>query len=542
MGKRPSMASASTVPGAPGALVDAGQPVAPARVVRCRAPLETAMFRTRPARKPRDPARTTLPRRGFRLDFLGATGTVTGSRYLLTASGHRVLVDCGLFQGYKPLRLRNWERFPVDPARIEAVVLTHAHLDHSGYLPLLVRQGFRGPVFCTAPTAALCRLLLLDSAHLLEEEAKYANRKGTSKHHPALPLYTQADAEAALRQLRVVRMGEAFVPVPGMTATCRGAGHILGAASVTLEHDGTRIGFSGDLGRSDDLVMPAPEPPGPADLLVVESTYGDRRHATADAEAELGAVVARVAARGGVVVIPAFAVGRAQVLLHLLGRLKARGAIPRALPVYLNSPMADEATLLYARFPAAHLLSPADTHALRDSATVITTAEQSKALNRRHGPMVIISASGMATGGRVIHHLRAFAPDPRNAIVLAGFQAGGTRGAKLAAGDATLRIFGEDVPVRAEVVQLGASSAHADADGLIAWLRSAPEAPRRVFVTHGEPAAADALRLRIDRELGWRADVPDWLQAVDLHALAGRAATPVAVVPVRVPDADPAPV
>jgi metallo-beta-lactamase family protein len=452
------------------------------------------------------------------LRFLGANATVTGSRTLVEYEGRRLLVDCGLFQGYKPLRLRNWERFPVDPASIEAVVLTHAHLDHSGYLPLLVRHGFRGPVFCTAPTAALCRLLLEDSAHLLAEEAKYADRKGSSKHHPALPLYTLEDVEQLLGLLRVVAIGESFTPVPGVAAVLRGAGHILGATSVTLEHDGTRIGFSGDLGRSDDAVMLAPEAPGAADLLVVESTYGDRRHAAIDPETELGAVVARVAARGGVVVIPAFAVGRAQALLHSLSRLKASGAIPRALPVYLNSPMADHATQLYARFPHAHRLSPADTYALRDAATVITTAEQSKALNRKHGPMVIISASGMATGGRVIHHLVAFAPDPRNAVVLAGFQAGGTRGARLAAGDATLRIFGEDVPVRAEVVQLGASSAHAVSDGLVAWLRAAPEPPKRVFVTHGEPEAADALRLRIERELGWPAHAPDQGEEVELSS------------------------
>ncbi|MGH8028456.1 MAG: MBL fold metallo-hydrolase RNA specificity domain-containing protein, partial [Arenimonas sp.] len=426
------------------------------------------------------------------------------------------------FQGYKPLRLRNWERFPVPPASIDAVVLTHAHLDHSGYLPVLVREGFRGPVFCTPATEALCRILLLDSAHLLEEEAKYANRKGSSKHHPALPLYTREDAEAALHHLHAIEPGTTFTPAPGVEAMFRGAGHILGAASVTFEHAGTRVGFSGDLGRFDDAVMRAPEPPGDADVLVVESTYGDRLHPAVDAEAELGSAIARVAARGGVAVIPSFAVGRAQALLHLLARLKASGAIPRALPVYLNSPMADAATRLYARFPHAHRLSPSQCATLRTTATVIVDAEQSKALNRRHGPMVILSASGMATGGRVIHHLVAFTPDPRNAILLAGFQAGGTRGARLAAGEKTLRIFGEDVPVRAEVVQLGASSAHADADGLIAWLRSAPRPPRQVFVTHGEPAAADALRLRIGRELGWNADVPEWRQVVDLRALAGR--------------------
>jgi metallo-beta-lactamase family protein len=477
---------------------------------------------TRGTRRKAPPAASGPARREFRLEFLGATGTVTGSRYLVTADGRRMLVDCGLFQGYKPLRLRNWERFPVDPADIEAVVLTHAHLDHTGYLPLLVRNGFRGPVYCTAPTAALCRILLPDSAHLLEEEAKYAEHKGSSKHHPALPLYTQDDAAAALRLLRVVPDGGTFAPLPGVVGRFRGAGHILGAASVTLEHDGTRVGFSGDLGRSDDAVMRAPEPPAPADVLVVESTYGDRRHPPGDAEAELGAAVSRVAARGGVAVIPAFAVGRAQGLLHLLARLKAHGAIPSALPVYLNSPMADQATQLYSRFPDAHRLSLLDAAALHTSATVVTTAEQSKALNRRHGPMVILSASGMATGGRVVHHLVAFAPDPRNAILLAGFQAGGTRGARLAAGEKTLRIFGEDIPVRAEVVQLAASSAHADADGLIAWLRAAESPPRRVFVTHGEPAAADALRLRIERELGWDAEVPDWRQVVDLHAIAGK--------------------
>ncbi len=471
-------------------------------------------------RPPRQPS--AAPVRNFLLDFLGATDSVTGSRYLLTADGRRMLVDCGLFQGYKPLRLRNWSPFPVPAKSIRAVVLTHAHLDHSGYLPLLARNGFRGPVFCTEATAALTRILLADSAHLLEEEAKYANKKGSTRHNPALPLYTADDATAAMRQLVPVPLHAPFEPLPGVQALLRGAGHILGATSVTIEHAGTRIGFSGDLGRGDDVVMHPPEAPGAADILVVESTYGDRRHDVTDGAAELGAVVARVAARGGVVVIPAFAVGRAQVLLHLLNLLKADGRIPADLPVYLNSPMADEATLLYSLFPGAHRLDAAATAALRDSATVVTTAEESRALNRRHGPMVIISASGMATGGRVVHHLVAFAPDPRNAIVLAGFQAGGTRGAALAAGQRTLRIFGQDVPVGAEVVQLGGSSAHADADGLLAWLRSAPAVPRQVFVTHGEPAAADALRVRIKRELGWPVDVPDWLQRVDLHALAGR--------------------
>lgn len=470
-----------------------------------------------------DPSTTDRPAPAdFRLTFLGATGTVTGSRYLLESGGARVLVDCGLFQGYKQLRLRNWAPFPVDASTIDAVVLTHAHLDHSGYLPKLVRDGFRGPVFCTAGTEALCRLLLPDSGHLLEEEAEFANRHGYSKHHPALPLYTELDAERALRRLRPMEVDVPFEPVPGLQVRFRRAGHILGAASALVRHGATRVLFSGDLGRPDDPVMRAPMPPDACDVLLVESTYGNRRHADVDADAELGAVLARVAARGGVTVIPAFAVGRAQTLLHLIDRLKQRGVVPRSLPVYLNSPMARDATALMQRFRDDHRLDDAQCRALKTSATIINSVEQSKALNRQRGPMVIISASGMATGGRVLHHLVAFAPDPRNAIVLSGFQAGGTRGASLAAGADTLRMFGREVPVRAEVVQLRGTSAHADADELLDWMRAMPAPPARTFVTHGEPDAADALRARIGHELGWEAAVPELGAGVDLHALAAR--------------------
>lgn len=458
----------------------------------------------------------------FSLTFLGATGTVTGSRYLLEAGGKRILVDCGLFQGYKQLRERNWAPFPVDPSSLDAVVLTHAHLDHTGYLPLLVRNGYRGAVYCTPATAALSRILLPDSGHLLEEEANYANRKGSSKHHPALPLYTQQDAQACLRQLKPCPFDVPFkVAGESVTVGFRHAGHILGAASVTLEFEGTRITFSGDVGRLEDPVMRAPAPLEATDILVVESTYGDRLHPTSDPQAELAPVLSRVAARGGVVVIPAFAVGRAQALVHLISQLKASGAIPSALPVYLNSPMAVDATALYHQFRDDHRLSKAECDALHTSAIIINSPEESKALNRRHGPMVIISASGMATGGRVVHHLKAFAPDPRNAIVLAGYQAGGTRGASLAAGAPTIRIFGEDVPVRAEVVQLSGASAHADANELLTWMGTIPAPPQRVFITHGEPAAADTLRQRIERQLGWDATVPDFRETVDLHALRG---------------------
>jgi metallo-beta-lactamase family protein len=449
------------------------------------------------------------------LQFLGANATVTGSRYLVNAGSTRILVDCGLFQGYKPLRLRNWAEFPVDPASIDAVVLTHAHLDHSGYLPRLIRSGFRGRVWCTEATRSLCGILLPDSGRLLEEEAGYANRSGSSKHHPAEPLYSEADARASLTHLQGVGFEHAFEPVAGVRATFRMQGHILGAAAVTLEFEGTRITFSGDLGRPDDPVMLAPAPLVDSEWVVVESTYGNRVHPAGTLEQELLAVLQRVIARGGVVVIPAFAVGRAQMLLHVIAQLQSTGQLPE-VPVYLNSPMAASVTGLYRQYPQLHRLDAAALDAMQRSTRIVDSVEASKALNRRKGPMVIVSASGMATGGRVLHHLVAFAPDPRNAIVLCGYQAGGTRGAALAAGNKQLRIFGQDIQVGAEVVQLAAGSAHADADEILAWLRTAPKPPRKVFVTHGEPDAADALRARIEHELGWPAHFPEYLERVEL--------------------------
>lgn len=459
---------------------------------------------------------TTAESRGpFRLRFLGANATVTGSRYLVEAGDHRILVDCGLFQGYKPLRLRNWAPFPEDPATIDAVVLTHAHLDHSGYLPRLVREGFSGRTWCTEATRSLCGILLPDSGRLLQEEASYANRTGISRHEPALPLYTEADAHTSLRSLHGVAFERVFEPVPGVQATLRTQGHILGAAAVTLEYQGARVTFSGDIGRPNDPVMLAPSPPAASDWIVIESTYGNRTHGPADLQHELGAVLRRVTARGGVVVIPSFAVGRAQLLLHMIAQLQASGEVP-SVPVFLNSPMATDVTALYRRYHDHHRLDSAALDTLHRTTQIINSVEQSQALNRRKGPMIIVSASGMATGGRVLHHLVAFAPDPRNAIVLSGYQAGGTRGAALAAGAKTLRIHRQDIDINAEVVQLSAASAHADADELLDWLRAAPERPRKVFVTHGEPDAADALRVRIQRELGWDAHVPEYLETADL--------------------------
>ena len=449
------------------------------------------------------------------LQFLGAAGTVTGSRYLVESAGKRILVDCGLFQGYKQLRERNRAPFAVPPESIDTLLLTHAHLDHSGYIPALVRDGFRGKVVCTPATRELCSLLLPDSGHLQEEEAKYARKRGYSKHADPRPLYTLADAEASLERFETVDFGADLDLGAGMQARFHRAGHLLGAAQVGLTVGETRLHFSGDLGRDHDPMLLPPEALQRADVLVCESTYGDRRHARVDAGAELAPVIRRVAARGGVVIIPAFAVGRAQGLMLHIARLRERGEIP-PVPVYLNSPMAINATDIYHRHHDEHHISQAECRAMYEVATMVRTMEESKALNMRRGPMIIIAASGMLTGGRVLHHLVAFGQDSRNAILLAGYQAGGTRGAALAGGADRLRIFGQDVSIRAEVVPMQSFSGHADADEILAWMGGAAPAPRQVYVTHGEADAADALRARITRELGWAARVPEHLERVSL--------------------------
>lgn len=451
------------------------------------------------------------------LQFLGAAGTVTGSRYLLEANGRRILVDCGLFQGYKHLRDRNRARFPVPPASIDGVVLTHAHLDHSGYLPALVRDGFRGRIHCTQATRDLCGLLLPDSAHLLEEEAKYAKAKGFSRHADPAPLYTTADANAALRHFQPHGFDQDIGLGEGIAARFIPAGHLLGAAQVHVGVSGTSIHFTGDLGRPNDVLMRPPHPYEGSDILVTESTYGNRQHPRIDQDAELGAAIRRVAGRGGVMVVPAFAIGRAQGVLLQIARLRARGEIP-SVPVYLNSPMAIDATDIYLRHRDLHSASEAECRAMQGLATMVHTAEESKALNRGHGPMIILSASGMLTGGRVLHHLEAFGGDPRNAIVLSGFQAGGTRGAALLAGASTVRLFGREIRIDAEIVALQSFSGHADGDELMRWMSGAPRPPRMTFVTHGEPDAADALRARIKRELGWRVRAPEQLDRVSLAA------------------------
>jgi metallo-beta-lactamase family protein len=454
----------------------------------------------------------------LRLRFLGAADSVTGSRYLLENDRARVLIDCGLYQGYKVLRERNWAPFPVDPSTIDAVLLTHAHLDHTGYLPALVRDGFRGPVYATHGTAELCRIVLPDSGHLLEEEAHHWRTLGTSKHQDPRPLYTAADAVRALDFLLPVDF-DRDIALPGdMVATFVPAGHILGAAQIRVRSGGQVVHFTGDLGRQNDPVMRPPRPLSPCDVLVTESTYGDRKHPLVDVEEELGETIRRVIGRGGVCVIPAFAVGRTESLLLHLARLRAAGKIPET-PVYLNSPMALNATYIYRAHPEEHRVASDEFVRMYGQVVPVRTAAESKRLNERGGPMIIISASGMLTGGRVLHHVAAYGPDPANAILLTGFQAAGTRGARLAAGERSLRIFGEDVPIRAEVIQLDNLSAHADADELLAWMGAVSQRPRATFVTHGEPHSADTLRLRIRNELGWDAHVPDIGEIVALDAL-----------------------
>lgn len=453
----------------------------------------------------------------FSLSFLGAASTVTGSRTLLRAGGRQVLVDCGLFQGLKNLRQRNWAPFPVDPAGLDAVLLTHAHLDHSGYLPRLTRLGFNGPIYASAATVELARILLLDSAGIQEADAEFLNRHGLTSHKPALPLYTVRDAEHTLRQLRKVEFDEWVEPVAGVRVRWRSAGHILGASIIEIEHAGRRVVFSGDLGRYDDAIMHDPTRIERADYLVLESTYGDRNHGDDDPLETLHSIITRTTQRGGTVVIPAFAVGRVQLLLWYLYRLRGKGRLPASLPVYVDSPMSTDATDLYARNTSLLRPSYSELQAAFQMPRYVRDVQESKSLDVSPMPKIIVSASGMATGGRVLHHLKHYAPDPRSTILFAGYQAAGTRGATIVHGGSQVKIHGEYVPIRAEVQNLSSLSAHADSNEIMRWLRGFEVAPNRCFLNHGEPEAADSLRLRIKDELGWRARVVEHLDEETLQ-------------------------
>ncbi len=444
------------------------------------------------------------------MTFLGGAGTVTGSKTLIDTAGGRVLVDCGLFQGRKDLRLQNWAPFPIPPESIDAVVLTHAHIDHCGYLPRLARLGFTGPVYCTEGTRRLAEIVLPDSGHLHEEEARYAGRKGYSKHDPPQPLYTELDATACLGQIETVPYDHPHEVLPGLRATWRRAGHILGAASIALDLDdgGRRIVFSGDLGRSIHPLLLPPEGINSTDVVVTESTYGDEDHPDDDIDGVIADVVNRAAKRGGVVVIPAFAVDRTEVVLWHLDRLIESGTVP-SVPVFVDSPMASRALEVYRA--EARLGSPEIRPELRGTelfgsidVTETRTTEQSIGLNSRRGPMIIVSASGMLTGGRVLHHLAHRLGDNRNAVLLVGFQAPGTRGDALRSGAPELKFFGRQWTVRARVVSVPLS-AHADRGDLLDWARTASEPPQIVYVNHGEPDSSAALVDALHDRLGLRA-------------------------------------
>ncbi len=451
----------------------------------------------------------------IKLTFLGAAQTVTGSKYLVEYAGSQILIDCGLFQGLKPLRLRNWDDFPIKPAQIDHVLLTHAHIDHSGYIPRLKKLGFHGKVYCTPATQKLCRILLPDCGYIQEEDAKYARRKGYSKHKNPEPLYTAEEGEKALGLFRSVRFGEWQDIAEGISAQWLPAGHILGAAHLMLKLGSRKILFSGDIGRMNDEILVPPTPYKEADYVLCESTYGDRLHEDIDPRDSISRDTKPVLERGGTVVIPSFAVGRTQQLILYMYELMKRGDIPR-VPVYVNSPMAVNATDIYDDCSDSHRIDCDYLRKVFDSVTYVNSVEDSKELNLNREAKVIISASGMATGGRVVHHIKAFGPDRNNMILFAGYQAAGTRGRKLLEGMDIIRIHGEDVKIRCDVAQLSNMSAHADYREMLNWLGNLERGPKNTFITHGEENAADAMRERITHEMKWDCHVPAYMESVDL--------------------------
>ena len=460
-----------------------------------------------------------------KITFLGAAGTVTGSKYLIEAEGKRLLVDCGLFEGSKELRDRNWEKLSVDPATIDWVLLTHAHIDHTGYLPRLARS-FRGPIYANQSTRELCELLLPDSAHLQEEDAMYAAKKGYSKHKPPLPLYTTGEAQQALKLFQDIPRADSFTISPQFSTKAHDAGHILGSTwlELTITEGGkqTVVVFSGDIGRYDQPILKDPESPTHADYVLCESTYGDRDHPTANVASELADVINQTAKRGGAVVIPAFAVGRTQTLMYYLKQLLAAKRIPD-LPVYVDSPMAISVTALYRDHPEDHDLdfTKQETNGDRDPLNMhlvhmTRTVDESKAINEVVAPCIIVSASGMASGGRILHHLAHRLPDSRSTVLLVGYQGEGTRGRQLLDGAKYLNIHGESVPVRARVVDVGQLSAHAGKSELLHWLSGFQAPPRQTFLVHGEPVALHALRDAVTAQFKWPVTIPVHEQACEL--------------------------
>ena len=464
------------------------------------------------------------------IEFWGGVGTVTGSKYLVVTDKARVLVDCGLFQGLKELRERNWQDPPFDPHSLDAVLITHAHIDHTGYLPRLVQQGFRGPVYCSRGTADLLKILLPDAGRLQEEEADYRNRHNLTKHKPALPLYTEKDAYEALDLVKALpNTGETFEPAPGIRGSFRIAGHILGSSLVLLELDhvgedgaGRRVLFSGDLGHYDQPIIRDPVPPPACDYLLVESTYGDRLHDPEDPKIALARIINDAAKRQAPVLIPAFAVGRTQEIVYLIRELEDEEAIP-VLPVAVDSPMAAATTIAYANRKEEHdedyasvltkLRHPLRTHSMNTA----SSREESKRLNNAKGARVIISASGMMTGGRVLHHAIRLVPDPEATIVFVGYQAAGTTGRRILDGEPEVKILGQWVPVRCRTAKIGGFSAHADWGEVLHWLEGMQGGvPRQTFLTHGEPEAANAMAGHIKEKFGWNVHVPQYGERVEL--------------------------
>lgn len=461
----------------------------------------------------------------IRLTFHGAAGTVTGSKYLLETDRGRVLFDCGLFQGLKKLRLLNWREPQFDPRKLDAVVLSHAHLDHTGYLPRVVKEGFHREVYCTPPTSELTRLILLDSAKIQEEDAAYANRKGFSKHRPALPLYDTQDAQAALKLLDRQPIETWFEPAPGIRVRYHDAGHLLGSTSMEVEvaraEGNVRLYFSGDVGRYDAPLYYDPQPPQPTDFLICESTYGDREHETSDLLGPLAEVISRGIERGGVILVAAFAIGRAQQLIYLLKVLMKQKRV-RKIPIFLDSPMAVDASQIYDKYHWKHDFSEGELSSPRifggQQVHLSRTVAQSKQINAEDGPAVIISSSGMMTGGRILHHLRQRLPHAQNTVLLAGYMAAGTRGRRLLDGEPTIRMHGRDIPVRAAIERIPGLSGHADRSELMRWL--APlEAPVRTFVTHGEPESAAALADHLREQREWTCTVPSLGESFDLEGM-----------------------
>ena len=461
-----------------------------------------------------------------KLTFLGAAGSVTGSKYLVEAAGKRLLVDCGIFQGTTELKERNWKPLPVEPKTIDFLALTHAHLDHTGWLPVLVKAGYRGPIYANPATIDLTTILLKDSAHLQEEDAEHARSKKYSRHADPRPLYTTEDVEPTLKLIKKMPRSGGFDISPEFHVASFDAGHILGSSSLelTITEGGkkTVIVFSGDIGRYDEPILKDPvTPPSNADVLICESTYGDREHPEGDPAELLAQIVNRVAKRGGSIVIPAFAIGRTQTFMYYLRQLEDQQRIPR-LPVYVDSPMALTATDLYVKYKEDHNLQyvreegndgkgdPLNVHEFHLTRSV----EESKAINNVKTPCIIISASGMVSGGRVLHHLAQRLSDKRNAVILAGFQAEGTRGRALQEGAKSLKLFGQDVPVGAEIVEMGQFSAHAGKSELLRWLTALPAAPKQTYLTHGEPSAAQALQTAIQEKFHWRVAGARYLDTV----------------------------